>query len=64
MKLKNKFNVIFARYRHFTVDPNIDPDPKIDPYFDLNIFLFVFLFVYFIPILLGFFANKQFFLHF
>jgi hypothetical protein len=28
MKFKNKFSVVFARYGHFTVDPNIDPDPK------------------------------------
>jgi hypothetical protein len=37
----------FARYGHFTIDPNIDPDPKIDPYFDM-IFLFVLLLVDFI----------------
>jgi hypothetical protein len=43
MKIKNKFVVIFAKYRHFTVYPNIDPDPKTDPYFDLNIFVFVLL---------------------
>jgi hypothetical protein len=45
MNFYNKFIVIFARYGHFTVDPNIDLDPKIDPYFDPNIFVFVLLFV-------------------
>jgi hypothetical protein len=49
MKFKNKFIVIFARYVHFTVDPNIDLDPEIDPYFDPNIFVFVLLFVDIIP---------------
>jgi hypothetical protein len=33
---------MFARYRHFTVDPNIDPDPKINPYIDPNSFVLFF----------------------
>jgi hypothetical protein len=49
MKFKNKFIVIFTRYRHFAADPNFDLDPKIDPQFDPNIFVFVPLFVNFIP---------------
>jgi hypothetical protein len=61
LKFKNKFIVIFARNRHFTVDPNNDPDPKIDLSFDPKKFVFALLFLDFIPKLIGFFANQHFF---
>jgi hypothetical protein len=59
VKFENKFIVIFTRYGHFTVDPNIDPDSKIDPYFDPIIFVFVLLFVNFITKQFDFFSNQQ-----